>query len=110
MKHYIGKRGPDGLCSIAVVTAASERSLNPRIDLANHSTTFEWSRPDNPMPGAAQAALAILADALEDERRALSLYQDFKWRVLTPAHHNGWTLSHEDILAIVTEMESEYAA
>lgn len=55
-------------------------ALGLRLDLSNHSPTgFCWGYAGS---GPAQAALAILADYLGDDQRALLLHQDFKARVL----------------------------
>lgn len=51
-------------------------SLNPRLDLYNHSPTgFGWGDTGS---GSAQLALALLADALDDDEKALRWHQEFK--------------------------------
>src|SRR6185437_10265213 len=51
--------------------------LNKRLDLVNHSPDgFAWGYGGS---GPSQLALALLADALEDDKLALSYYQTFKW-------------------------------
>jgi hypothetical protein len=56
-------------------------SINPRLDLINHSPTgFCWGYGGS---GPAQLALAILCDYLKDDKRALSLYQDFKDAIIS---------------------------
>ena len=52
------------------------RDLDLRLDLSNHSPTgFAWGYEGS---GPAQLSLALLADALGDDERALRLYQPFK--------------------------------
>ncbi|MBN2371718.1 MAG: hypothetical protein JXO72_14640 [Vicinamibacteria bacterium] len=65
--------------------------LDPRFDLKRHSRAgFAWAQAG---PGAAQLALAILADYLEDDARALALYQDFKWDIVAWLPHEEWELT-----------------
>src|SRR5258708_39621212 len=90
MKQYEGKR----IGSVAQVTVDG-RPLNPRLDLWNHSPTgFEWGYGGS---GPAQLALALLADHLSDDRRALDFYQRFKWAVIAELPRKGWTLKSDDI-------------
>ena len=72
-----------------------DRPLNPRLDLWNHSPTgFEWGYGGS---GPSQLALALLADCLNDDQRALALYQDFKWKVTAGLPREGWTLTDDAI-------------
>jgi hypothetical protein len=65
--------------------------LDPRFDLKEHSRGgFAWAQAG---PGAAQLALAILADYLEDDERALALYQDFKWDIVAWLPSGEWELT-----------------
>jgi len=73
---------------------ADGRPLEPRLDLLNHSSArFDWGNDES---GAAQLALAILADHAGDEI-ALRLYQEFKTAVVARLPAKRWTLSHDDI-------------
>jgi Family of unknown function (DUF6166) len=80
---------------VTVRESADKRSLDVRVDLRNYSTIFGWGSDSL---GAAQLSLALLADALGDDRRALQLSQDFKGRVVIdlPAR---WTMTRSRILA-----------
>ena len=91
MKAYEGRRQ-----GYAVIVTVDGRSLNPRLDLYNHSPTgFEWGYCGS---GPAQLALAILADHLADDRQALDMYQRFKWAVITELpRRRSWTLTSQDI-------------
>jgi hypothetical protein len=64
-----------------IVTRAGEpKPIDPRFDLVNHSPTgFCWGYAGS---GPAQLALAILSDYLKDDKKALSLYMDFKFKVI----------------------------
>lgn len=89
MKTYRGGRSLDG----AIVTV-DERPLDPRVDLKRLSPTgFEWTYEG---AGPAQLALALLADHLGDDRRALALYQPFM-RAVVAELDNSWELSSADI-------------
>jgi hypothetical protein len=72
---YQGRRFPTG-CRVQCLGPGTTELLPLRLDLCNHSPTgFEWGYAGS---GPAQLALAILADALGDDRRALRLHQQFK--------------------------------
>lgn len=111
--HIINEPGPRGTldidrtitrhdtdtCTFTWVAVAG-RQLDLRLDLANHSPTgFCWGYGGS---GPAQAALAILADYLEDDQAALRLYQHFKSRVV--AHlpmDSDFELTGEQIDAVL---------
>ena len=89
MKLYRGGRSLDG----AAVTVDG-RPLDPRYDLKQLSATgFEWTYEG---AGPAQLALALLADHLGDDARALGLYEPFM-RALVAELDNSWELNSADI-------------
>ncbi|MBV8776396.1 MAG: hypothetical protein JO258_04290 [Alphaproteobacteria bacterium] len=89
MKTYSGGRSLAG----AEVTVDG-RPLNPRYDLKRLSPTgFEWTYEGN---GPAQLALALLADHLGDDARALSLYERFM-RAVVAELDNSWELTSAEI-------------
>jgi Family of unknown function (DUF6166) len=95
MKTYRGGRSLDG----AVVTVDG-KPLAPRYDLKRLSATgFEWSYEG---AGPAQLALALLADHLGDDARALALHQRFM-RKLVAELDNSWELTSADIDAALAE-------
>jgi len=96
MKRYAGGRSLDG----ALVTVDG-RPLPPRFDLKRLSTTgFEWTYEG---AGPAQLALALLADHLGDDSRALALYEPFMKSVVAELD-NSWELSSADIEAALAEL------
>ena len=96
MKVYEGGRSLDG----AVVTVDG-KALPPRYDLKKLSAAgFEWTYEG---AGPAQLALALLADHLGDDKRALALYEPFMERVVAELD-NSWELSSADIDAALAEM------
>ena len=89
MKIYVGGRSLAG----AEVTVDG-RKLDPRFDLKRLSPTgFEWTYEGN---GPAQLALALLADHLGDDARALALYERFM-RAVVAELDNSWELTSADI-------------
>jgi hypothetical protein len=97
MKTYRGGRSLDG----AVVTVDG-RPLPPRYDLRRLSSTgFEWTYRG---AGPAQLALALLADHLGDDNRALARYDAFMRRVVSDLD-NSWELTSADIEAALAALE-----
>lgn len=89
MKTYVGGRSLAG----AQVTVDGQ-PLNPRFDLKRLSPTgFEWTYEGN---GPAQLALALLADHLGDDGKALRLYEPFM-RAIVSDLDNSWQLTSADI-------------
>lgn len=80
--------------------------LKPRLDLANHSPTgLSWGYEGS---GCAQLSLALLADALEDDERALRIYQPFKKAYIAniPIKKKWWlTPGFIQMLACFTERQ-----
>jgi len=96
MKRYEGGRSLDG----AVVTVDG-KPLDPRFDLRRLSPTgFEWTYEG---AGPAQLALALLADHLSDDVRALALYEPFMRRVVAELD-NSWELSSADIETALAQL------
>jgi hypothetical protein len=99
MKLYRGERTMDG----AKVTVDG-RPLAPRLDLKRYSDRgFEWS-----YEGAepTQLALALLADHLGDDTRAVRLCGAFMRRVVAN-FANDWEMSSGDLEAALKNMGSE---
>jgi hypothetical protein len=97
MKLYRGGRSLDG----AVVTVDG-KPLSPRYDLKRLSATgFEWTYEG---AGPAQLALAMLADHLGDDARALALYERFMARVVAELD-NSWELNSADIDMALAELK-----
>ncbi len=89
MKTYEGKRTIDGL----VVTADGKR-LDEHYELKRFTRySFEWTyEGESPQ----QLALAILADYLEDNTRALRLSEPFMKSIVANLD-NDWTLTAAEI-------------
>jgi Family of unknown function (DUF6166) len=85
---------------------AERQPLDPRFDLRKHSSTgFAWG--SGSAGSAQQLALALLADALRNDARALDVHQDFSRRVI-PLFPGRWTITRSRILAYVDRIEAEH--
>ena len=94
-EESLGKRYEGTRCYGKVSVTVDGRHLDPRLELKSLcSDGFEWGYGGS---GPAQLALALLVDHLKDSRKALALYQPFKWRVIASLPHNGWVLTEEQI-------------
>ena len=105
MKVYMGVRDPDGTAHVWVeVPGKPIRWLANRTDLFKHCATgLDWGYSGG---GPKQCALAILADALEDDLRAIRIHAGFHFYVvLALPRHLPWHLTEEDVVAIVKEIE-----
>jgi hypothetical protein len=99
---YLGR--PVGV--VTVRTVMQTYALEPRLELHNHSPTgFAWGYGGS---GPAQLALALLADALGDDERALALYQDFKWRCVS-RFAREWRIRQSRIVAVAGDIEQARA-
>jgi hypothetical protein len=91
MKIYEGSRSLAG----AVVTVDG-RPLDPRLDLRRYSPAgFEWTYEG---AGPKQLALALLADHLGDDAKALARHEQFM-REIVAFLDNAWVLTSTDIAA-----------
>lgn len=89
MKVYEGGRSLDG----AVVTVDGKK-LPPRFDLKKLSPAgYEWTYEG---AGPAQLALALLADHLGDDQKAVALHEPFMRAVIAELD-NAWRLTSADI-------------
>ena len=89
MKVYSGSRTIDGI----VVTVDGE-PLDGRYEFKRFTRTgFEWTYEG---AGPAQLSLALLADHLGDDARALDLCERFM-RSIVANLENDWELTGEDI-------------
>jgi len=100
MKTYSGHRAADGS---AIVTREDSTELPLRLDLYNHSPTgFEWGYGGS---GPAQLALAILADCLEDDERALDLHQEFKsYAIARLPDQLSWSINEDYVRKVAGEL------
>jgi Family of unknown function (DUF6166) len=92
---------------VTVREGAEKRPLDPRLDLREHSSTgFAWDDGDGAGP-ALQLAVALLADALQEDTRALRVHHDFSRRVV-PLFPKRWTITRSRILAYVDRIDAEH--
>jgi len=95
---YVGHIDANGehQCLVVPLDGGESYPLPPRNDLFNHSPDgFHWGYAGS---GPAQLALAILADHLGDDARAVDLHQSFKGTDIQNLDQDrGWVLSQSDI-------------
>ena len=83
----------DGMEAISESHPRTE--LSARLDLVNHSPTgFGWNYQGS---GAAQLALAILADATGDDELAVRMHQPFKTEIISGMPRGEWELNTDFI-------------
>ena len=91
-RTYSGMRQSDGTTLVNV----NGRPLAARADLRNESaTTFDWGYEGRGAP--AQLALAILADHLGDDRKAVRYYEHFLRCVIQSLPSESWILTGPEI-------------
>jgi Family of unknown function (DUF6166) len=108
-KTYIGTPHRESVSGQSLVTVCDGQKSKPlplRLDLFNHSPTgFSWGYGGS---GPAQLALALLADALGDDDRAIRLHQCFKFKVVACwPEGERWWITAEQIAAVVKVIEQE---
>lgn len=87
---------------VSVREGEIRRPLEPRPDLQDQAPTrFGWGRGEG---DPAQLSVALLADALGDDGRALRLQQSFKSRVVSNLPKR-WVMSRSRVLAYVRMIE-----
>jgi hypothetical protein len=110
-KTYIGIPHRESGLGQPVVTVCDGQkcqALPLRLDLFNHSPSgFSWGYGGS---GPAQLALALLADALEDDDRAIRLHHDFKFKVVAAwPEGERWWITADQTAAVVKVIDQENA-
>lgn len=96
MKTYAGDRTIDG-----IIVTVDGQALDQRLDLKTITDDgFEWSFEG---PASAQLALAILADHIGDDAKALRLHEAFM-REIVANFANEWQLTSDDVEGAVTAL------
>lgn len=98
MKIYFGWRTKEGCCAKVYDSDKGSilRDLDPRLDLRSHSPTgFEWGYPGS---GPAQLALALLADACDDDDVAREFLQGFQREVVQHLARECWILWDSEVM------------
>lgn len=83
---------------VTVRESEKKRPLDRRLDLTQQSAVdFSWGNDES---GAAQLAVALLADAVSDDVVAMQLHHEFTRRVVN-IFPDRWTITRSRILAHV---------
>jgi hypothetical protein len=96
---YVGERGE----GVMVRGSDSTRPLNPRLDLGEEAAAaLGWGAD----AAASRLALALLADALGDDARALRLRNSFNRRVVAVLP-DRWTMTRSRVVAYADMADRE---
>jgi hypothetical protein len=108
MKTYHGWRDAAGLCHITVREPfRRNRPLDPPRGNIASPAGFDWGSAGS---GPAQTALALLADALGDDERAVRLHQHFKFAVIGRlSRREPWHMADAQISEIADRLEGRSA-
>ena len=91
---------------VTVREGENKRTLDLRTDLLQQHTGFAWGHEG---AGAEQLGLALLADALGNDARAMRLYREFTRRVIATLPER-WTITRSRILAHVHMLDFQWLA
>ena len=108
LKIYKGIRGTDGAAHVYISESGRpDQLLAPRTDLFMRSSAgLDWGYSGS---GPAQCALAILADALGDDLRAVRVHSGFHLRVIAALpRHLSWQLKQAQVTAAVEDIERDF--
>ncbi len=103
MKTYHGRRTEHG-CAVDVEEDGECTVLNPRNDLRLHSSEVNWGYGGS---GPAQLALALAADVLGDDDKALEIHQRLKFKLVGRLPHEGWILTEAQVRMAIDAIEQE---
>ena len=92
---YTGYRVEDAVRVVRLRADGLSRELEARYSLRLHNPDFSWGRSQSARSGAAQLALAILADHLgrSGVEAALDLYHDFAADAIRSLGRDAWILT-----------------
>ena len=105
--HFHGKRDSEGICHLYKSNDEYQVEILPdRIQkVYNHSPDgFEWGYGGS---GPSQLSLAIMLEATDDDRKALNLYQGFKFDVVSGLPYAEWTIPIEKIETWITSQADD---
>lgn len=106
VKYFGTRTDTEALVSKLVDEDGTRRrvELPTRTDLRNHSPTgFEWGYAGS---GPSQLALAIMADYLKDDKKALEYYYYFKMEVITGLRGETFELTADQVRRWVYSYEN----
>jgi hypothetical protein len=102
-RFYSGRR--DGQVTVRDgIGAASKRPLPPHAVLFKHGEKGSTRIGDG--SGSAEIALALLADALGNEARAMAMHETFSRRVVA-LFPERWTISRTRVISYLSLIEFE---
>ena len=105
--HFHGKRDSEGICHLYKSNDEYQVEILPDRSqkIYNHSPDgFEWGYGGS---GPSQLSLAIMLEATDDDRKALNLYQGFKFDVVSGLPYAERTIPIEKIEAWITSQADD---
>jgi hypothetical protein len=102
-RMYEGRRVRQ-VAYVDVVEGSRRWPLNARIDLVQKCPALDWGFFGN---GPTQLALALIADATNDDQKALRHMEAFKQRIVASLPRPRFTLSRETVLLVLTAIEND---
>lgn len=103
MKTYLGSRTADGRAAVDVEHEGETVGLPPRHDLRELAPQgFDWSASGT---GPAQLALALAADCLGDDAKALEVYQALQAKLVARLPLEGWELTEAQLRRAIDGLE-----
>ena len=105
--HFHGKRDSEGICHLYKSNDEYQVEILPDRSqkVYNHSPDgFERGYGGS---GPSQLSLAIMLEATDDDRKALNLYQGFKFDVVSGLPYAEWTIPIEKIEAWITSQADD---
>lgn len=108
MTDKIYRGDPDTYAVEVQLPSGRIERLDPRYDLANHSPTgFSWGYGGS---GPSQLAIALAADVLHDDGRALAVYQTFKQVFIAKIDQGApWEYGESYLDKALKEIERDFA-
>jgi Family of unknown function (DUF6166) len=102
MKVYSGTRTIDGPV-VMIQEDGHCRALDPRRDLHDYNSSgFDWGREES---GPAQLALALAADVLGDDERALEVHKPLKYTLISRLCDHSWVLTESRIRSAIKAID-----
>lgn len=83
-----------------------QRELMPRYDLAHYAGGYAWGRPTL---GALQLSLALLADALGDDERAMKLHKEYVQERIVRFHPDAALMLTSDSIKLDARLMEDRA-
>lgn len=106
MKSYTGTRAAGNVVEVFVHDGGRKISneLDPRLDLVDHKSNgkFNWGY-DGAAP--AQLALALCADVLKNDKRAVAIHKAFMARYVVRWSQGQFEIVADTLVSVIKDLE-----